>query len=206
MRILFATRNRHKIKEARSIFRSFSSLKILDLDEIDLAYQDCEDFLETFDSFEENAIAKARYFNQISGLPTLADDSGLVVDCLEGAPGVNSKRFSPWSKGDSISQDESNNRFLIECLRTFPDSDWTARYVCVVVHIVTKENVRVIRGEVEGDIIEHPRGEDGFGYDPHFLVRDTGLTFSEMSGKEKNRLSHRGKAMRNLLEEMKSDV
>lgn len=206
MRILFATRNKHKIREARTIFSNVPALKILDLDEVGLGYRDCEDSLEPFDTFEENAISKATYFNRISGLPTLSDDSGLVVDCLGGAPGVNSKRFSPWSKEDPLSRDESNNRFLIESLRTFPDIEWTARYVCVVVLMTIKENIRVTKGEVEGRVLQTSRGKGGFGYDPHFLVGETDLTFAEMSDQEKNRLSHRGKAFRNLLEVIKGDI
>ena len=146
------------------------------------------------------------YFNQISGLPTLSDDSGLVVDCLGGAPGVNSKRFSPWSEEDLLSRDESNNRFLVESLRTFPDIEWTARYVCVVVLMTIKQNIRVTKGEVEGRVLERSRGKGGFGYDPHFLVGETDLTFAEMSDQEKNRLSHRGKAFQNLLEVIKGDI
>ncbi len=206
MKILFATRNKHKIREVRTIFNNVSALKILDLDEVGLEYRDCEDSLEPFDTFEENAISKATYFNQISGLPTLSDDSGLVVDCLGGAPGVNSKRFSPWSEEDLLSRDESNNRFLVESLRTFPDIEWTARYVCVVVLMTIKQNIRVTKGEVEGRVLERSRGKGGFGYDPHFLVGETDLTFAEMSDQEKNRLSHRGKAFQNLLEVIKGDI
>ncbi len=206
MKILFATRNKHKIREVRTIFSNVSALKILDLDEVGLEYRDCEDSLEPFDTFEENAISKATYFNQISGLPTLSDDSGLVVDCLGGAPGVNSKRFSPWSEEDLLSRDESNNRFLVESLRTFPDIEWTARYVCVVVLMTIKQNIRVTKGEVEGRVLERSRGKGGFGYDPHFLVGETDLTFAEMSDQEKNRLSHRGKAFQNLLEVIKGDI
>ena len=180
MKILFATRNKHKIREVRTIFNNVSALKILDLDEVGLEYRDCEDSLEPFDTFEENAISKATYFNQISGLPTLSDDSGLVVDCLGGAPGVNSKRFSPWSEEDLLSRDESNNRFLVESLRTFSDIEWTARYVCVVVLMTIKQNIRVTKGEVEGRVLERSRGKGGFGYDPHFLVGETDLTFAEM--------------------------
>jgi XTP/dITP diphosphohydrolase len=206
VKILFATRNKHKIREVRTIFSNVSALKILDLDEVGLEYRDCEDSLEPFDTFEENAISKATYFNQISGLPTLSDDSGLVVDCLGGAPGVNSKRFSPWSEEDLLSRDESNNRFLVESLRTFPDIEWTARYVCVVVLMTIKQNIRVTKGEVEGRVLERSRGKGGFGYDPHFLVGETDLTFAEMSDQEKNRLSHRGKAFQNLLEVIKGDI
>ena len=206
MKILFATRNKHKIREVRTIFSNVSALKILDLDEVGLEYRDCEDSLEPFDTFEENAISKATYFNQISGLPTLSDDSGLVVDCLGGAPGVNSKRFSPWSEEDLLSRDESNNRFLVESLRTFSDIEWTARYVCVVVLMTIKQNIRVTKGEVEGRVLERSRGKGGFGYDPHFLVGETDLTFAEMSDQEKNRLSHRGKAFQNLLEVIKGDI
>ena len=206
MKILFATRNKHKIREVRTIFSNVSALKILDLDEVGLEYRDCEDSLEPFDTFEENAISKATYFNQISGLPTLSDDSGLVVDCLGGAPGVNSKRFSPWSEEDLLSRDESNNRFLVESLRTFSDIEWTARYVCVVVLMTIKQNIRVTKGEVEGRVLERSRGKGGFGYDPHFLVGETDLTFAEMSDQETNRLSHRGKAFQNLLEVIKGDI
>jgi XTP/dITP diphosphohydrolase len=206
VRILFATRNSHKCEEVRSLFKGIAGLEMLNPDEVGLSYQSCEDDLEPFDTFEENASSKARYFHQISGLPTLADDSGLVVDCLNGLPGINSKRFSSWSKGDAISQDEANNEFLVQSLECFRNVEWTARYVCLAVFLDSKANMKMTRGEVEGEIIEIPKGRNGFGYDPHFLVKNTELTFAEMSDRKKNRFSHRGKAFRKLVEEIKSDL
>ena len=202
MKILLATRNEHKIREARSILEKTSQCELMDLDGIGLSYREEEENLEPYDTFEQNAESKARYFHELSGLPTVADDSGLVVDCLKGAPGVNSKRFSPWSENDGISRDESNNKYLIECLNDHRDEKWIARYICVAAFVESGNNLRLFQGEVEGEILATSRGHGGFGYDPHFFVEALDLTFAEVSQEEKNHLSHRGRAFLGLVQEI----
>ncbi len=200
MKILLATRNQHKVQEIHSVIEEVPfDLKLVGLEEIGLEYSECEEALEPYETFEENATSKARYFARLSGLPTIADDSGLEVDLLEGDPGVKSKRFSNWSEDDGISRDESNNNYLIDCLRHFSGVKWNARYVCVAVFISGRQVFMSARGEVQGRIIASAKGSEGFGYDPHFLADGSNLTFGQISENEKNCVSHRGKAFQNLI-------
>ena len=165
-----------------------------------------EDGLELFDTFEANALAKARYFARLTGRVVLADDSGLEVDALEGRPGVHSKRWSgsPLS-GEAL--DAANNAFLLEQLRAagaLTDGDRTARYVCAAA-CVWAEGERVVRGTTEGLLLTAPRGMGGFGYDPYFLSADLGRTFAEVDRSEKAAVSHRGRAFRALLDALSTD-
>ena len=200
MELLLATRNQHKIHEIRTLIEPISKLHLVGLEDVGLNYEEREEELEPYDTFEENALSKAKYFHELSEMPVIADDSGLVVDCLNGAPGVKSKRFSPFSAGDGISRDEANNKHLIHCLSNFPDTEWNARYVCVASFVSENRDPTVSRGEVEGKIITPGRGTEGFGYDPYFLADDSNFTFGEMSEDEKNLLSHRGRAFKILFQ------
>ncbi len=154
---------------------------------------------ETGTTFVENAIIKARNAARHSGLPAVADDSGIEVDALGGAPGVYSARFS----GPGAS-DEKNNALLVEKLRDVPEAERTARYRAVIVYMRHADDPSPIicEGSWEGRIILEPRGEHGFGYDPHFWLDSHSCTSAELDPAEKNRLSHRGQALRSLVERL----
>ncbi|HEX6829092.1 MAG TPA: RdgB/HAM1 family non-canonical purine NTP pyrophosphatase [Burkholderiales bacterium] len=150
---------------------------------------------EPHHTFVENALAKARHASRLAGLPALADDSGICVEVLGGAPGVYSAHYAGFPKSDA-----RNNEKLIADLRG--QANRRAHYTCVMVltrHADDPEPV-IAEGRWFGEVIDAPRGSGGFGYDPHFLVPESGKTAAELSADEKNRLSHRGQALRRLLE------
>jgi XTP/dITP diphosphohydrolase len=209
--LLVATRSAHKMSEIRRILSDVPELRLLDLDEAGIAYEEAEEGLEPFDSFEANARSKAEYFHRLSGLPTVADDSGLEVDALGGAPGVRTKRFaadggvSPETlSGPEV--DRANNAYLVERLAEVAPERRTARYVCVAVLVGIGAEPIVARGEAGGVIVDEPAGAGGFGYDPHFLDPDLGRTFAEIEADEKNARSHRGRAFRALAELLRSEA
>jgi XTP/dITP diphosphohydrolase len=157
-----------------------------------------EDVLEAFSTFEANALAKARYFFARSGgCPTIADDSGLEVDVLGGRPGVSSKRWSGRSDLRGAELDAANNATLLEALRAYDRP--AARYVCAAAYVADGAEL-VTRGETYGHIVRSGRGTGGFGYDPYFFSSELGHTFGESTPSEKERVSHRGRAFRALIE------
>ena len=160
---------------------------------------DIEDVEETGLSFVENAILKARHASQQSGLPAIADDSGLEVDCLSGAPGIYSARFS-----GPQATDQSNVDMLLEKLRDVPGPERSARYqsVIVVMRHATDPTPIICHGSWEGQIAYEEKGSNGFGYDPIFLVKELGCHAAELDKTTKNRLSHRGKAIAELLQQL----
>lgn len=186
------------MREIRRILADVPHLRVLDLDEASVVYDPAEEDLEPYDTFEANARSKAEYFHARTGKPTVADDSGLVVDALDGAPGVHSKRFAPDTGLDGQPRDDANNRHLVARLAGVPEDRRTARYVCVAVMVADGRDGIVTRGEAEGRIVDEPRGQGGFGYDPHFFDPELGRTFAEISEAEKNARSHRGRAFRAL--------
>jgi len=209
MDLVLATRSTHKIKEIRTILDVVPNLRVLDLTEASVPYDDAEEDLEPFDTFEENAASKAAYFQRITGLPTVADDSGIEIDLLGGAPGVRSKRFSPDQSLSGLALDEANNEHLLASLGDAPLTERTARYVCVAVlnrglNHGGPDHVTCVRGEAPGVILDAPRGAGGFGYDPLFFDEELGRTFAEIAPEEKNARSHRGKAFRALAERLAS--
>jgi XTP/dITP diphosphohydrolase len=155
---------------------------------------------ETGATFLENALIKARHAARASGLPAIADDSGIEVDALGGAPGVHSARYA----GDSAT-DEANLHKLLDALRDVSDTRRTARYQCVIVLVRAPDDPHpiVARGTWEGRLLREPRGTGGFGYDPIFEVPDLGLTAAELDSAAKNDLSHRGQALRSLLGQLR---
>ena len=163
-----------------------------------------EDALEEFDTFEANALAKAQWFFRWSGgRPVVADDSGLEVDALGGRPGVRSKRWSGRSDLEGQALDDANNQFLLqELASTGAPPPWSGRYVCAAAW-VSDERECVVRGEAEGRVIEQPRGDGGFGYDPFFESAEFGRTFAETTREEKERVSHRGRAFRLLIDRLR---
>lgn len=161
-----------------------------------------EDALEVAATFEENALAKARYFHRVSCLATVADDSGIEVVALGGAPGVLSKRWSnrPDLAGQAL--DDENNALLLQKLQRL--NDRAARYVCAAAYCGA-EGEFVVRGEVEGAITRQPRGIGGFGYDPYFESLELGRTFGEVTMEEKARVSHRARAFEKLLSRLEKN-
>ena len=198
MELLLGTRSAHKVREIRTIFRDIPHLEVLALDDVGLEWCDEEEALEPFDTFEENACSKAEYFHAKTGLPTIADDSGLEVDALGGAPGVHSKRFAPVEGLTGHRLDQENNNYLVERLGSLELEKRTAQYICVATLLGLTSQMIVTRGEAKGLILAEPRGEGGFGYDPYFYRPDLGMTFAEVHPDQKNELSHRGKAFRAL--------
>jgi XTP/dITP diphosphohydrolase len=198
VRLLVATRSAHKLAEIRSILAGLAGWTVVGLDEVGLAYEAAEEALEPFETFEENARSKARYFHERTGLPTVADDSGLVVDALDGAPGVRSKRFAPIEL-EGEERDRANNRHLLALLGDRPATERTAHYVCVVALVEPGRRPQELhRGEAEGRILHEERGAGGFGYDPLFYVPELGRTFAEIAPLDKDARSHRGRAFRAL--------
>ncbi len=198
MELLLATRSAHKVQEIRTILSGIPRLTVLDLDDIGLEWRDEEEALEPFDTFEENARSKAEYFHARTGLPTVADDSGLEVDALGGAPGVRSKRFAPVEGLTGHKLDQANNNYLVERLGALELEKRTGQYVCVAALLGFASQMIVTRGEARGLILTEPHGDGGFGYDPYFFEPDLDMTFAELHPDQKNELSHRGKAFRAL--------
>jgi XTP/dITP diphosphohydrolase len=194
MRLLVATRSAHKMAEIRQILADVPGLMVLDLDQAGIAPDPAEDDIEAFDTFEENALAKAKHFFGLAGMPTVADDSGISVDALGGAPGVRSKRFAPDTGLDGQERDDANNRYLVGKLEGVDPADRTARYVCVAALVDGDGEPILLRGEAPGVVLDEPRGGGGFGYDPFILDTELGITFAEMSPEQKNTRSHRGAA------------
>ena len=192
---LLATRSSGKLRELEPLFTR-AGIEVMTLERAGIPESADESDIEAFSTFEENALAKARYFRDISGLPTFADDSGLEVYALNGEPGVRSKRWSGRDDLSGVALDEANNARLLQALRGAPSR--RARYVCVAA-FATGAKALVRRGAVEGEIVEHARGHGGFGYDPFFFATELGVTFGEASLAEKERVSHRGRAFRELL-------
>ena len=187
--LVIATRNRGKVLEFKRLLGGFG-IEIKSLDEFGPLPEVEEDGL----TFEDNAVKKARFAARILGLPALADDSGLVVTALGGLPGVYSARYA----GDDAS-DEANNRKLLEVMRGVKNRE--ASFVCVIAIAVPRGPALIYEGTCQGVITEEMRGMGGFGYDPVFYYPPLGKTFAEMTEEEKNRVSHRGKAMAELKKE-----
>jgi XTP/dITP diphosphohydrolase len=187
--------------EIRRILGAVPGLRVIDLDSAGIPRDPAEEELEPHETFEENARSKAEYFHAQSGMPTVADDSGLAVDALGGAPGVRSKRFAPDRGLSGKELDRANNDHLLAQLGDLDLADRTCRYVCAAV-LVGADVPVVVRGEAEGLIVGHPRGYGGFGYDPYFFDPRIGKTFAELDIERKNERSHRGKAFRALADEL----
>ena len=173
-----------------------AGIDAIDLAQAGIAASAEEESLETAPTFEANALAKARHFQRASGLPTLADDSGLEVDALHGAPGVHSKRWSARPDLSGQALDDENNRLLLARLEGCDDRD--ARYVCAAAYCDGRREI-VERGETAGWITRAPSGTGGFGYDPYFHSSELGRTFGDVAMEEKARVSHRARAFAKLL-------
>jgi XTP/dITP diphosphohydrolase len=189
MRIVAATQNKHKIQEIQAIMGEFGMM-VVSQAEVGLPDLDVE---EDGDTFEANSEKKAVEIMARCGEVTIADDSGLMVDALGGAPGVFSARFA-----GEHGNDGKNNDKLLALLADVEPEKRTARFVSVITMVYPDGEKIVARGECEGHIIYQPKGSGGFGYDPLFVPEGFEKTFAELSGKEKNKISHRAKALQNL--------
>lgn len=156
---------------------------------------------ETGHTFVENALLKARAAAKVSGLPALADDSGLAVNALQGAPGIYSARFAGEEGNDT-----ANNRKLLDVMKDIPEGHRQAQYWCALVYLRHADDPAplIVQCSWQGDILSLPRGEGGFGYDPLFWVADQGMSAAELTAAEKNRLSHRGRAVTAMIEAIKA--
>lgn len=188
MKIVLATRNRKKLEELQRIL---NDIKVTLLSMQD--FENLEEIKEDGISFEENALKKARYVAQKTGLPAVADDSGLEVDALQGRPGVKSARYA----GEHATDEENIKKLLME-LEVVPADRRTARFVCYIALVFPEGKEYVFSGIINGIITEEPRGNYGFGYDPVFQPDGSDKTFAEMLPQEKDRISHRRKALEQL--------
>jgi len=200
-RLLLATRSEDKSREIKAILQAAGcTAGLVSLREARIAERSEEERIEEHDSFLGNARAKAEYFAKLTGLPTVADDSGLEVLSLLGAPGVRSKRFAPGgAKLSGKALDEANNAELLRRLLGASEQRRRAGYTCVAV-LVRRVNAPPadFTGRCWGRILEEPRGTGGFGYDPLFFYEPLGKTFAELTAEEKNAVSHRGEAFRQV--------
>lgn len=217
MKIVVATHNEGKLVEIRNILNEQLSAAAQGIELVSAGSLDLADPAETGVTFEENALLKARFVASATGLPAIADDSGLIVDVMGNAPGILSARWSG-THGD----DEANNRLLLAQIEDIPDDDRTARFRCAAALVVPVESdgdglgefhETVALGEMPGTILRHPHGMNGFGYDPIFMpdeqpqsAQDSGelLTSAQMTPEQKNAISHRGKALRALVPAVKA--
>ena len=207
--MLVATRSAGKLRELRAIFSAFD-LEFVDPAAMGIPETRAEDALESFDTFEENALAKARYFFEVSGgLPTFGDDSGMSVDVLGGEPGVYSKRWSGREDLKGKALDDANNAKLVARMKDarrrnparYTD---TGKYVSVAVFKDDAGEV-IRRGEIEGRVLTLPRGNEGFGYDAYFEAPDLGGTFAESTIEKTAATSHRARAFRALLAALRAE-
>jgi XTP/dITP diphosphohydrolase len=191
-RVVLASGNAGKLRELQALLAP-TGIELVAQRELGVGDAD-----EPFGTFVENALAKARHASAATGLPAIADDSGVCVPALGGAPGVRSARYAADLDGGPKS-DASNNARLVRELAAHPDR--CAYYYCALVLVRDPHDPQpvIADGLWHGEIVAEPRGEGGFGYDPHFLLPDAGLTVAQMGAAEKNRVSHRGRAMRALL-------
>lgn len=192
--IVLASGNRKKLAELQQILEPLG-LQVVPQSEFNVPSPE-----ETGLSFVENAILKARHAARLTGLPAIADDSGIEVDALDGAPGIYSARFA-----GPDADDAANNALLVDKLADVPEEQRSARYQCLIVMMRhEKDPVPVIcQGSWEGRVLLEPRGDMGFGYDPHFFVPELGKTAAELPPDEKNRTSHRGKALTALMDRLR---
>ncbi len=190
MKIVLATQNQHKVKEILQIWGRFP-FEVLTLKD----FPAFPGTIEDGKTFEENSLKKAREISRFTGFIAVADDSGIEVDGLSGAPGIYSARFA----GEKAT-DEENNQKLLDLLKEFPAGHPSrkARFRCVASVVTPEGEEWTCEGVVEGEILEELRGVEGFGYDPLFLLREKGFSSAELSLEEKNLISHRGQAFRKL--------
>lgn len=192
-KIIAASNNKNKIKEIKQIL-SDTGYEILSLADAGIDV----DPEETSNTFEGNALIKARAASEFTNFMVLADDSGLEVDCLEGLPGVKSKRYA----GENASDDD-NNRLLLRNLGQIDSDNFSARFKCVIAVVSPNGTEETFYGSCEGEIVNEPIGDKGFGYDPIFYIPDYKRTMAQLDDNEKNKISHRGAALEKVRDYLK---
>ncbi len=194
MKVVLASKNKHKLVEISKITEQFDIELVLQSElGIDL------DVEETGTTFEENSFIKAEAVMKATGLPALADDSGIAVDALNGEPGVYSARYG----FDDTLDDWGRLQLLLKNTEYVPNGQRQAQFVCVITMVTPDGKTIQARGEIHGELLREPRGENGFGYDPIFYYPPMGKSTAEMSVEEKNKVSHRGNALRVFYEKLK---
>ena len=184
-RLLIATRNHGKLRELSDLLGDVP-FELVSLSDVGVDV----DVEETGHTFEDNAVLKAETYRDLSGMLTLADDSGLEVDALGGEPGVRSARYA-----GPDATDADRIQLLLKNLESIPQASWTAQFTCVIVIASPEHETRLFSGSCRGMIVQEPRGENGFGYDPVFHFPDLGLTMAELTPEQKNAVSHRALAV-----------
>ncbi|MBQ3000114.1 MAG: RdgB/HAM1 family non-canonical purine NTP pyrophosphatase [Oscillospiraceae bacterium] len=194
MKVVLASKNRHKLKEISQITEKFGMELVLQSElGVDI------DVEETGTTFEENSLLKAEAVMKATGLPALADDSGIAVDALDGKPGIYSARYG----FDESLDDWGRLLLLLKNTEHVPDGQRQAKFVCVISFVTPDGQVIQARGEIHGELTREPRGEGGFGYDPIFYYPPLGKTTAELPAEEKNAVSHRGNALKVFYEKLK---
>lgn len=194
MKVVLASKNPHKLVEISQITKKFDMELVLESDlGIDI------DVEETGTTFEENSFLKANAVMQATGLPALADDSGIAVDALNGEPGIYSARYG----FDDTLDDAGRVRLLLKNMENVPDGQRQAKFVCVITLVTPDGKTIQARGEVHGEVLRETRGEGGFGYDPIFYYPPFGKTLAQAAPEEKNQVSHRAKALQVFYEKLK---
>ena len=190
-KLVLATRNQGKIAVFRRILDALApgAIELIGVDQ----FPDLVDVDETGSTFEENSLLKARYTCQATGLPAIADDSGLCVDALNGDPGIFSARWA-----GAHGNDQANLERVLDQLKAVPDSQRTAHFMCVASLVLPDGREQVAEGRFEGHILHAPVGENGFGYDPIFQPLGLSISSAQMSAEEKDLVSHRGKSLRSI--------
>lgn len=194
MKVVLASKNAHKLKEISKITEKFDMELVLESQlGVDI------DVEETGSTFEENSFIKAEAVMKATGLPALADDSGIAVDALNGEPGIYSARYG----FDQSLDDWGRLELLLKNTEQVPDSSRQAQFVCVITLVTPEGQVIQARGEAHGELLRQPAGEGGFGYDPIFYYPPLGKSFAELSPEEKNQVSHRAQALKLFYEKLK---
>ena len=194
MKVVLASKNAHKLQEISKITEKFDMELVLESQVgVDI------DVEETGSTFEENSFIKAEAVMKATGLPALADDSGIAVDALNGEPGIYSARYG----FDQSLDDWGRLELLLKNTEQVPDSSRQAQFVCVITLVTPEGQVIQARGEAHGELLRQPAGEGGFGYDPIFYYPPLGKSFAELSPEEKNQVSHRAQALKLFYEKLK---
>ena len=194
MKVVLASKNKHKLVEISKITQQFDMELVLQSElGVDI------DVEETGTTFEENSLLKAKAVMEATGLPALADDSGIAVDALNGEPGVYSARYG----FDDSLDDWGRLLLLLKNTEHVPDGQRQAQFVCVITMVTPDGKLIQARGEIHGELLREPRGENGFGYDPIFYYPPAGKSTAEMSPEDKNAVSHRGNALKLFYEKLK---
>lgn len=195
MKLVLASKNPHKLREMETILSQLGLEVVLESQVgVDV------DVEETGTTFAENALLKARAVMEASGMAAIADDSGLMVDALDGAPGVYSARYG------HLASDQARTAYLLKNMEQVPEGKRTARFVSAIACVLPDGRTVTAQGTCDGEILFAPRGENGFGYDPVFYAPELGKTFSEAAPEEKNAISHRGRALNAFLTSWKESI